>query len=396
MNEIRSKQVGVLKDGSINMVTRRRFLQHAATAAALALPMASRRRAGADETRPLPPFGEPTLISGSARDRGRQYGKHFNPGIREFLDREIYRAFEGKPNLKRDLLRYAAACFRAIRSECPIIADELEGMAEGTGLRLEDHVLITLHEELYHRGVLPPVSHCTAVAVGPPETERRTWVGQTWDWMPTVAGMSTLLEWRRDDGPSLLAYAFPGLWVGAAVNSAGLALCWTSADLGKPGQTPRVGLPAYVLLAHLMYQPTLDAAIEAAQRNQHAGWFTFVLGDGSGRLLNVEGSPGQIEIEEIAGRLVRVGFGTRRMSGTPAGPAVARHPRCVSMDVLLDQTKGRTDVETLKTNFSDPARGICVGASTIDLMIFDATTKSAHVSRGPAYGVAWNEHRFRE
>ena len=42
-------------------------------------------------------------------------------------------------------------------------------MAEGSGLRPEEIVLITLHEELYHRGVLPKVPHCTAVSVGPPD-----------------------------------------------------------------------------------------------------------------------------------------------------------------------------------------------------------------------------------
>jgi Acyl-coenzyme A:6-aminopenicillanic acid acyl-transferase len=344
--------------------------------------------------RPVKPFGDAIVIAGGPRERGRRYGRRFRDEIGEFLDREIYRAFEGSLAAKEELLRYAAACSRVIRAECPVIADELEGMAEATGLRLEEHVLITLHEELYHRGVLPPVSHCTAVAVGPPEAPGRTFVGQTWDWMESVAGMSSALEWRRDDGPSLLAYAFPGLWVGAGLNSAGLALCWTSAELGKPNQVPRVGLPAYVLLAHLLYQPTLDAAIEAAKRGRHAGWFTFVMADGSGRLLNVEGSPEGVACEEATGRLVRVGFGSRRMTETTGGRGASRHPRCGTMDALLDRTRGRTDLDAMRTNFGDPARGICVGKATIDMMVFDTVARTAHLSRGPEYGVAWRPYGF--
>jgi hypothetical protein len=206
--------------------------------------------------------------------------------------------------------------------------------------------------------------------------------------------MSSALEWRRDDGPSLLAYAFPGLWVGAGLNSAGLALCWTSAGLGKPNQVPRVGLPAYVLLAHLLYQPTLDAAIEAAQRGRHAGWFTFVMADGSGRLLNVEGSPEGVACEEATGRLVRVGFGSRRMTEAAGGRGAPRHPRCGAMDALLDRTRGRTDLDAMRANFGDPSRGICVGRATIDLMVFDATARTAHLSRGPEYGVAWRHYGF--
>jgi isopenicillin-N N-acyltransferase-like protein len=341
------------------------------------------------------PFGDAVVITGGPRERGRRYGRRFRDEIHEFLDREIYRAFGGSVAAKDEILRYAAACSRVIRGECPVIAEELEGMADATGLRLEEHVLITLHEELYHRGVLPPVSHCTAVAVGPPETPGRTLVGQTWDWMESVAGLASAVEWRRDDAPSLLAYAFPGLWVGAGLNSAGLALCWTSAELGKPKQVPRVGLPAYVLLAHLLHQPTLDAAVEAAKRDRHAGWFTFVMADGSGRLLNIEGSPEGVACEEATGRLVRVGFGSRRMTESTRGPRMPRHPRCGSMDALLDRTRGHTGLGAMQTNFGDPGRGICVGRATIDMMVFDTSACTSYLSRGPEYGVAWREYAFK-
>jgi hypothetical protein len=376
------------------MLNRRHFLRESAIGVGVfSLATASRPLYAGTH---VDPFGELVTISGSPRERGRRYGRQFADPTRAFLDREIYRAFEKTVATKDELLRYAGACFRVIRSECPVIAEELEGMAEGTGLRLEEHVLITLHEELFHKGVLPPVSHCTAVAVGPPETAGATLVGQTWDWMETVAGMSSALEWRRDEGPSVLAYGFPGLWVGAGLNSAGLALCWTSADLGKPKQVPRVGVPAYVLLSHFLYQPTLDAVIEAAHRHTHAGWFTFVMGDASGRLLNVEGSPEGIACEEVAGRLVRVGFGSRKMTSVDDSQAAPRHPRCVTMDALLDRTRGHTDLDAMKANFGDPGRGICVGKATIDMMVFDTTTRTAFLSRGPDYGVDWRRYEFND
>jgi hypothetical protein len=374
------------------MITRRAALQQVVAGLGV-LACESPARARFAE-RAVEPFGDAVVITGGPRERGRRYGRRFGDPIREFLDREIYRPFERAVAEKDGLLRYAAACFRVIRAECPLIADELEGMAEATGLRLEEHVLITLHEELYHRGVLPSVSHCTAVAVGQPETSGPCYVGQTWDWMESVAGKSSVLDWRREEGPSLLAYAFPGLWVGAGLNSAGLALCWTSADLGKPNQVPRVGLPAYVLLAHLLYQPTLDAAAEAARRDRHAGWFTFVMADGSGRLLNIEGSPAGLACEEATGRLVRIGFGTRRMTETADGQSPPRHPRCAAMDALLDRTKGHTDLNAMRENFGDPTRGICVGRATIDMMVFNTTGRTAHLSRGPDYGVDWRPYAF--
>jgi hypothetical protein len=379
----------------MNMLNRRSFLKSVAvTSGAVAVHGAAGIHLPADERNPVPPFGDAVVISGPPRQRGRTYGKHFAAEIREFLDREIYGVFEGKFFPKDELLGYAAACFKVIRAECPIIADELEGMAEGSGLSLEEHVLITLHEELYHRGVLPPVPHCTAIGVSQPVTRRGAFVGQTWDWMASVAGKSTMLEWTRDDGPSLLAYAFPGLWVGAGLNSAGLALCWTSAELGKPKQVPRIGLPSYVFLAHLLYQPNLDEVQLVAKRNRHAGWFTFVMGDADGRLLNVEGSPEGITCEETRGQLVRVGFGTLERTGASSPDKIARHPRCLSAGRALDAQRGQFDLPAFQGLLGDPNAGICVGRGTIDMMIFQTTDRKAVLSRGPEYGVAWREYEF--
>ncbi len=336
-----------------------------------------------------------TVISGNPRQRGLAYGLKFRHGIRRFLEQEIYQAFLQKPSPKEDMLRYAGACAKVVREVCPVIAEEMAGMAEGTGLRLEEVVLITLHEELYHRGALPKIEHCTAVAVGPPDTgDGRTYAGQTWDWMPSVAGWSSVVEWRRDEGPSLLAYGFPGLWVGAGLNSRGMALTWTSADLGNKALGARVGVPSYVLLTHLLYQQDLEGAVREAQRDKHAGWFTFVLADADGNLVNIEGSPTGVAVERVKGSLVRVGFGTRAMSGTPAGQAVKLHPRCQKMYDLLQGAAGKNSRRTLQSFFEDPKCAISGGKQTIDMMVFDTSTKTAYLSRGPSYKTAWREFKF--
>src|SRR5262245_49741135 len=161
-----------------------------------------------------------TTIAGTPRERGRLYGEQFKDQIRAFLRQEIYRAFVGKPATKEEMLAYAAACAEAIRDYSPVIYQELQGVAEGSGLEPREAVLLTLHEELYHKGVLPKVPHCTAVAVGPPDTaDGKTYVGQTWDWMQSVAGWSSVLHWKRPERPSVLAYGLPGLWAAARPDS---------------------------------------------------------------------------------------------------------------------------------------------------------------------------------
>jgi hypothetical protein len=366
---------------------RRTFL--AASAAGLGLSLG--RAAG--ETKPAKsPEHTLTVIEGKPRERGRQYGRTFKDGIHDFLDREIYRAFTGKPSSRDEIVRYAGACAKAVRDYAPTIHDELEGMAEGTGLRLEELVLVTLHEELWHRGVLPKVEHCTAVAFGPPDArDGHTYVGQTWDWMTSVYGLSSMLLWKRPEGPSVLAYAYPGLWVGAGLNSAGIALCWTSAGSGKG---PRVGIPSYVLLTQLLYQDTLKGVADEARRARQAGWFTFVLADGKGKLLNIEGSPEELVVEEHRGGLVRVGYGSRKMTRTAEGKEVQVHPRVRHTYGLLARAKGQLDGERLQGYFGDLKGGICADPGTIDMMVFDTTARAAYLSRGASYNISWREFTF--
>jgi isopenicillin-N N-acyltransferase-like protein len=167
-------------------------------------------------------FAPATVIEGGPRDRGHAYGAQLRDAIRDFLANEIDAAFVGKPPTKEQMLRYAAACGKVVRAECPLVADEFQGIADGAGLTFDEVVLINLNEELYHRTDLPQHGHCTAVVVGPTDTgNKHTYVGQTRDWMQSVAGKSRVTEWRRPGGVSVLAYGFPGMPTGAGINAEG-------------------------------------------------------------------------------------------------------------------------------------------------------------------------------
>lgn len=348
------------------------------------------------------PFQPAVVLGGTPRERGTAYGARFGGAIRAFLDDEIYQPFVGKPASKQDILRYAAECARVVREVCPMVAEEFEGIARGANITFDEVVLINLHEELYHRGDLPKSGHCTAVAVGPPMTAKgHTLVGQTWDWMTSVAGKSAVTEWRRggrpeDGGVTVLAYGFPGMPAGAGLSSAGIALCWTSAALGENGQIPRVGIPSYALIAHLLSQKDLDAVVREASRDRHAGWFTFVLADGNGNLVNIEGSPRGVVVERSTGSLARVGYGSRRMTGTADAATPPLHDRCAMFHGLLKGSQGKLDAAMLQHLLADPTKGISVGEATIDLMVYDTTARRAYLSRGASYGVEWREFSFRD
>src|SRR5262249_21352564 len=149
-----------------------------------------------------------------------------------------------------------------------------------------------------------------------------------------------------------IAYSYPGLWVAAGLNSAGIALTWTSTQgLGVKG--PRVGIPTYVLLAHLLYQDSLSDAISEARRDKQTGWFTFVLADRERQVAKLQASPEKLVVERGKGHLARVYHGSREMLGTPTGRPIPYHPQCVRMYELLRGGKGRLDRPTLQGFFGD-------------------------------------------
>jgi hypothetical protein len=329
-----------------------------------------------------------TVISGKPRERGKQYGERYRADIRALIDREIYQRLVKPSGYTKDgMLRYAGACAKETKAFAPEIHDEMEGMAEGSGIRLEELVLLNLHEEVTRGGALPKVDHCTAVALGPGEGEKGdTFVGQTWDWMESVRNLANMLHWKRSEGPSLLAYAYPGLWVGAGLNSAGIALVWTSAG----GGSPRVGIPSYVLIAQMLYQDTLKGALDEARRSKHAGFFTFVLGDGEGNLANVEGSPKELVVETGRVRMTRVGYGSRKMTGTAEGKPAPMHARCKLIHQMLDGRKQPASLETMQEAFAIRE----VGRAALDVMVYNTTRREAYLSRGPGDRVSWKKFTF--
>jgi hypothetical protein len=153
-------------------------------------------------------------------------------------------------------------------------------------------------------------------------------------------------------------------------------------------------VPSYALLTHLLYQGSLADAVKEAKRAKNAGWFTFVMADGKGRLLNLEGSPEGLAVEEPRGRLARVGFGSRQMTKTPAKDEVRHQARCKKMYDLMAADSGKVDLKKMQNYFAEPKAGISVGKATLDLMVYDTAARAAYVSRGPAYGVRWQKFTF--
>jgi isopenicillin-N N-acyltransferase-like protein len=346
---------------------------------------------------PTAPLHTLTLIQGdNTYECGRDYGLKFKKQIHDWLNCEVYQ-FVNKKQSKESMLEYAAACAEEIKAYSPEIIDELEGYAEGSGLTLNEIILITLHEEIWHRGVLPVVhGHCTTAAVGPGFTsDGKVYVGQNWDWWYSMFGKSELLLWKCKSYPDVLCYAYPGLRTCAGMNSAGIALVWTSIVSSPESDGPRVGIPTYLLIAHLLNQTTIEAVIKEAKKAKNAGWFTFVIGDDRGNFVNVEGSPIRIVVKKYKDCLTRVEYGTTEMTNTPAGKPVKLHPRGQRILELVESEKGRINADTLKRFFLDNNLGIHSQDGTVETFIFNTNKRTIEITRGLGSTGRWQTFKMQ-
>lgn len=374
------------------MQSRREMLRTLAVSAAAPWMNLSRGMA-ADESSPFPPL---LTISGSPAERGRTYALRFRQEIEAFLDREIWEAFTNRPASRQEMLAYGEACQPEIRRYCPEVLEEIEGVARAIERPVAEVVLLHAHEELTHNPTLKPNGHCTGLGITKPYTaDEKTFLCQTWDWMPSAFGRSRMLLWQRGNGPSVLAYGFPGLPIGAGVNSEGIAFVWNSAN--SPEGRIRTGIPSYTLLTHLLYQPTLDDIVAESRRARNAGLFTFMFANAQGRMVSIEGDGNRIVVEEVSGGAFarHCNLGTRAFTKTPPGlKTPIPDGRCRKIFDLATTTQHPIRIRDLQRFLADPKLGIDHGTLTIDLMIFDCQQKTATISRGQHYGVHWSTVGF--
>jgi len=232
-------------------------------------------------------------VEGSLYERGYTYGSLIKESLKHMLQKEFYKRWEEK---KEEMYLFGYKCLEVIKNCLPKTIEFIQGLSEGSGLSPEEIVMIQCHEEFVHGVELN--NHCSAIAVAPSETvDGNIYVGQNWDWITSMNKYKLLLYQKTEDNLGILTYAFGGLWSAAGMNSAGIALTWTSGykprkpgekkDLGKAN----IGVPTYALIAEVLEQRDFKSAIDLIMKVKNAGWFVFVLASADGEIVKIEGCP---------------------------------------------------------------------------------------------------------
>ncbi|MFM7026587.1 MAG: C45 family autoproteolytic acyltransferase/hydrolase [Limnohabitans sp.] len=189
---------------------------------------------------------------------------------------------------------WAQACSRAqtyqptIEALDPDLLEEMQGIADGSGLQLAEVLALNCRTEILPASFLGDVGHpataalaanhaaglpdwldaldphaaqgeCTAMAVAPEASANgHSWLAQNWDWLGRQRQALVVLHTHDAQGTRLTTLTEAGMLAKIGMNQHGFALGLNILRSLQDGERP--GVPVHVLLRHLLACPSVAAA----------------------------------------------------------------------------------------------------------------------------------------
>lgn len=218
-------------------------------------------------------------VSGSPFQRGTQYGETLRHDIRDFLNDNIARinSVRREPLTQKEALSMTDSYIPYIEACTPQLAEEIKGLARGAGISYREGMLLQLRREIIAAGL-----ECTAFACF--SQEGHAVIAQNVDLAGQLTDLGMILEIHTPGNePDLLMYTHVGLIGYLGINSCGLGIGLNM--VLSPGW--RAGVPPYLLIRHLLHQPTLERCEREISLIRRASSRNLLMTDGR-RLINVE------------------------------------------------------------------------------------------------------------
>jgi isopenicillin-N N-acyltransferase-like protein len=343
-------------------------------------------------------------FTGSAHERGFQYGEKFARNISEILDRS-FSFYKNVANLSKDeILKTAGKFWPFIEDYSGEIAQELKGLSEGSNRRLEEMTLLTAFNELqfyYAFANVPRYGRPTACtsfcATGEATGNGDTIIGQNNDGSlhPNLDEFDFLMKMRADSGVEFLTLNIMGCPAFVGLNSKGIGLCINAVSDGNFA----VGVPFSVITRSVLGSKNIGEAINAVITPQRGGGANYLIADESGECYDIETTAkgfNYFYVDKSFGHANHY-LARNTSSGEPlvtqrtnAGSIV----RCNRMNKLLNKNFGKINVDTcfgfLKDHVNYPT-SICthpdeelppeMAMKTMDSMVFSLRKREIHITR---------------
>lgn len=245
---------------------------------------------------------ERAVLSGQPYERGVTHGDVFRTEIE--TNAEFYFDHFADHGVDEETaLTHAARFIELIEEMNGAYADEMRGVADGSGLSLEAVTLINVrHTILYSAyatedsdGREAPVAAdhtdgCTSFGVQPERTRSgNTLIGQNWDWQQPVE--SVIMDVRQDDGTNFIALTEAGMVGGKfGVNEHGIG--FVANGLSTPGDGTRIyRKPGHVRSREILEAERLDLALAPVLTEKRPTSRNYLIAHESGEMIDLETTP---------------------------------------------------------------------------------------------------------
>lgn len=231
-------------------------------------------------------------FAGTHREIGRQYGEACAEAIRRHRDLAIAR-LRGRVEIGPDRALSAALRYRPyVIEHAAFFDEEIQGMAEGSGISLSEAYLLQLRAELAvgtknaHNG--DENDECTTFAVLPQATtDGSPLIGQNADLPAFYTEIGVIVEIVPDDAPRVLMLTPAGQVSYIGINDRGLGVF--ANFLTCDGW--RLGFPRYLLSRLALTKETVAEAIAAVRAVPRASSRNLIMLDAHGTAADLETTP---------------------------------------------------------------------------------------------------------
>lgn len=236
-------------------------------------------------------------VSGTPRERGRQYGEQAADRIRRGVEHYSIQLREN--NLDAEAVGTITSRFaEGLKPVAADLLDEITGIAEGAAVSFESAMLLNARTEILkiarrRQKGLPDFIEpdgCTGVIVEPQAAaEGKLIHAQDWDWKTECAETAVVLRVLRDDGPDILTFTEAGGLARAGFNSAGISITGNYLESERDYTQP--GIPLAIVRRRALEQEYYAHAIKAIHATQKSASNNIMLGQADGVALNFECVP---------------------------------------------------------------------------------------------------------
>jgi isopenicillin-N N-acyltransferase-like protein len=332
---------------------------------------------------------------GTWGEMGQQVGTMFAPLIARHVDAWM-RHVTRETGAGREAILAAAGRFRApIQEHAPFLWEELEGMAQGSGIPIGELLMLQARAEVLRanrpsKATAPATPECTTFAVG----GRRTagggvLFGQNVDLVPFVEEFGVIVRQYPRDAPATLLYTTAGLLGHNGLNEAGVGICANFVD-DPTGWGD--GLPRYLLSRLALREDGAEAALKAALLPPRAASRNLLIADEGGTFVDAECLRDRVGLIRGADdMLVHANhLEAPELAGldTPTENSCARRRR---LHELIEGAAAPLDVADIRGFYRDHANaphGLCAhpfegrNVQTVVSVIGDLAARELHAARG--------------